>query len=80
MNINKEYIKFLNSKQIFINIKKIDISICYLNKLIDLKIICPNIEELNLNFIYEDYHSNELNNIFPNINIYMKKNLIYLIY
>ena len=27
MNINKEYIKFLNSKQKFINIKKIDISI-----------------------------------------------------
>ncbi len=31
MNINNEYLKFLNSKQIFRNIKKIDISICNLN-------------------------------------------------
>ena len=69
MNINKEYLKFLNSKQIFINIKKIDISINNLNKLIDLKIICPNIEELNLNINDEDNFSNELNKIFPNINI-----------
>ncbi len=69
MNINNEYIKFLNHKQIFLTIKKLDISIRNLNKIIDLKIICPNIEELNLNIIDEDYHSNELNNIFPNINI-----------
>ena len=69
MNTKKEFIKFLNNKQIFLNIKKIDISISNLNKLIELKIICPNIEELNLNIIDEDYNSNELNNIFPNINI-----------
>ena len=61
----------------------IDISISNLNKLIDLKIICPNIEELNLNINDEDNLSNKLNKIFPNINIlniYIKKNLIYLIY
>ena len=69
MNTKKEFIKFLNNKQIFLNIKKIDISISNLNKLIELKIICPNIEELNLKIIDEDYNSNELNNIFPNINI-----------
>ena len=65
-----EFIKFLNNKQIFLNIKKIDISLSNLNKLIDLKIICPNIEELNLKIIDEDYNSNELNNIFPKINIF----------
>ena len=72
MNTKKEFITFLNNKQIFLNIRKIDISISNLNKLIELKIICPNIEELNLKIIDEvdeDYNSNELNNIFPNINI-----------
>ena len=69
INTKKEFIKFLNNKQIFTNIKKIDISISNLNKLIELKIICPNIEELNLKIIDEDYNSNELNNIFQNINI-----------
>ena len=54
MNIKKEFIKFLNNKQIFLNIKKIDITISNLNKLIDLKIIF-----LILNIINEDYNSNK---------------------
>ena len=76
MNNKKEVIKFLNNKQIFLNIKKIDISISNFSKLIKLKIICPNIEELNLNIIDEDYNSNEINNSFPNIitlNIFIQK-------
>ena len=72
INIDKIFIQFLNNNQIFKNIKQINISISNLNQLIELKIICFNIEELNLEVFDEDlkYNYNEINNIFPNMKIF----------
>ncbi len=70
-DIDKIFLQYFNNNQIFKNLKIIDISIYNLNQMINLNIICPNIEELNLKVIEEDliYNINELNNIFPNMNI-----------
>ena len=70
MNIDKTILQCLNNQQIFFNLKVINISIYNLNQMINLNIICPNIEELNLKVIemFSEYNINELNNIFPNMN------------
>ncbi len=78
MIIDKKYLKLLNINKIFDNIKKLDISISNLNKIIELKIKCYNVEELSLNIFEEDlkYNINELSSIFPNItilNIYIER-------
>ena len=52
-----------------INIKEINISLFNVKQFIELNIICPNTEELNL-YIYEedpDINKYEINNIFSNI-------------
>jgi hypothetical protein len=66
-DIDKIFLQYFNNNQIFQNLKIIDISIYNLNQMINLNIICPNIEELNLKVIGEDliYNINELNVIFP---------------
>ena len=70
-NIDKIFIDYLNKKEIFINLKEIDISILNLEILIELNIICPNLEELNLFILSKDstfkYNEKEIINIFPNI-------------
>ena len=53
INIDKIFIEFLNNNQLFQNTKKINISISNLNQIIELKIICFNIEEVNL-YVYDD--------------------------
>ena len=60
-NIDKLFVDYLNIKQIFLYLKKIDISVVNLNLLINSKIICPNIEELNL-YINDnlDYNNKEI--------------------
>ena len=76
INIDKIFIEFLNKYLLFQNIKKINISISNLNKIIELKIICSNIEEVNL-YVYDDdlkYNYSVINDIFPN----MKKFTIYI--
>ena len=83
MSINKIFIQLLNRQEIFKNIKKINLSISNLNKMIELKIICLNTIELNLNIIHKElkYKTNELFNTFPNIiilNIYIKQKKINL--
>ena len=74
-DINKDFILFFNNKQVFQNIKNITISNFNLYKLIKLKIICTNVEEITLNSFDEiQYNFNDLLDIFPNIkifNIYM---------
>ena len=72
INIDTIFLQFLNNNQIFQNIKQINISISNLNQLIELKIICFNIEEVSLNILEEDlkYNYNELNNIFTNMKIF----------
>ena len=69
-DIDKIFLQYFNNKQIFQNLKIIDISTYNLNQMINLNIICPNIDELNLEVIEEDlnYNINELNKIFPNMN------------
>ena len=64
---NETIIPYFHHKQIFQNIKIIDISNYNLKRMIDLNIICPNLDELNINFNKENYDINELN-IFPNMN------------
>ena len=70
-NIDKIFIDYLNKKETFINLKEIDISILNLEILIELNIICPNLEELNLFILSKDstfkYNEKEIINIFPNI-------------
>ena len=51
MIVDVKYLKLL--KNIFENIKRLDISTSNLNKIIDLKIKCYNIEELSLNICSE---------------------------
>ena len=73
--IDNIFIKYLDQKKIFNNLKKVDISICNLNKMIKLNINFPNVEELYLNIEKKfRYNQNELNNIFPN----MKSLIIFL--
>ena len=76
--IDKMFIKYFNEKQIFKNLKKIDISISNLHKMIKLKVIFINVEELYLNVEkHYKYSQDELNKIFPNIKsliIYVEEN------
>ena len=76
MIIDINYLKLL--KNIFENIKRLDISISNLNKIIELKIKCYNIEELSLNIFEEDlkYNIKELFSIFPSLtklNLYIER-------
>ena len=76
MIIDIKYLKLLN--KVFESIKRLDISISNLNKIIELKIKCYNIEELSLNIFEEDLKCNikELSSIFPsltNLNIYIER-------
>ena len=63
--IDKIFIDYLKKKDILINIKEINISLFNVKQFIELNIICPNTEELNL-YIYEE-DPYEINNIFSNI-------------
>ena len=66
--IDNIFISYLNQKKFFSNVKKVDISICNLNKMIKLNVNFPIVEELYLNIEKKfTYNQNELNNIFPNI-------------
>ena len=76
MSIDINYLKLL--KNIFENIKRLDISISNLNKIIELKIKCYNIEELSLNIFEEDlkYNIKELFSTFPSLtklNLYIER-------
>ena len=77
MDIDILFLKFLNRKLLFQNIKKIDISLYNLNKLVETGISCPNLEELYLNIFDENlkYNLNQLNNIFPKLKVF---NIIYI--
>ena len=68
-NIDKIFIDYLKKKDILINIKEINISLFNVKQFIELNIICPNTEELNLYIYEEDPEINkyEINNIFSNI-------------
>ena len=67
--IDKILIDYLNKKDILINVKEINISLFNVKQFIELNIICPNTEELNLYIYEEDPEINkyEINNIFSNI-------------
>ena len=75
-NIHDDYIKYLIKKQKFNNLKILSTSVSLLNQMIKLKVICPNIEELNLEICDIDfaYNNNELNILFPK----MKKLSLYI--
>ena len=69
----------MNEKEVFKKVKVIEISISNLNKMVKLKIICPNVEELNFHIIDKTfkYNMEEINNIFPNIkylNVFIYRN------
>ena len=68
-NIDKILIDYLKKKGILINLKEINISLFNVKQFIELNIICPNTEELNLYIYEEDREINkyEINNIFSNI-------------
>ena len=53
------FIIYLNKKLILKNLKQIEISISNLKKFIDLNIVCPNVEELNL-YIFKENKNNDL--------------------
>ena len=57
-NIDEIFIIFLNNNHIFENLEKIDISIINLEKMINLNIIFPKIEELNLYITIENFNYN----------------------
>ena len=67
--IDKIFIDYLKKKGTLINIKEINISLFNVKQFIELNIICPNTEELNLYIYEEDPEINkyEINNIFSNI-------------
>ena len=65
--INKIYIDILNDKQIFLNLKQIEISTSNLQIFIDSNIICPNIEELKLYIDNNFYYEKKVFEIFQNI-------------
>ena len=75
MKVDKIFFYFFRNKRIFENLKIIEISSYNLNQMINLNIICPNINELNLKIIEQDLKNNNLNdinginNIFPNMTI-----------
>jgi len=75
MKVDKIFFYFFRNKRIFENLKIIEISNYNLNQMINLNIICPNINELNLKIIEQDLKNNNLNdinginNIFPNMTI-----------
>ena len=76
MIIDINYLKLL--KNIFENIKRLDISISNLNKIIELQIKCYNIEELTLSIFEEDlkYNIKELFSTFPSLtklNLYIER-------
>ena len=75
-NIHDDYIKYLIKKQKFNNLKILSTSVSLLNQMIKFKVICPNIEELNLEICDIDfaYNNNELNILFPK----MKKLSVYI--
>ncbi len=58
---------FLNNNHIFENLEKI--TIINLEKTINLNIIFPKIEELNLYITTENFHYNKLNNMSSNMKI-----------
>ena len=73
------FLKYLNQKEIFQNVKKLNIVISCFNVIIKLKIICPNVNELTLDISGKEmnYNKTQLNYIFPNmktLNIYIEKN------
>ena len=77
--VDKIFFKYLNEKEVFKKVKVIEISISNLNKMVKLKIICPNVEELNFHIINKTfkYNMEEINNIFPNIkylNLFIHRN------
>ena len=77
--IDEEIFKILNEKLIFQNLKKLDILISNLNIMITLSITCPNVDELNLRILQNNfnYNINEINSLFPNIkilNVYIEDN------
>ena len=77
MKVDKIFFYFFRNKRIFENLKIIEISSYNLNQMINLNIICPNINELNLKIIEQDLKNNNLNdinginNIFPNMTIFI---------
>ena len=77
--VDKIFFKYLNEKEVFKKVKVIEISISNLNKMVKLKIICPNVEELNFHIINKTfkYNMEEINRIFPNIkylNLFIYRN------
>ena len=84
-DVDKKFIIYLNKYYCFQNLKKIELSILHLKILIELKIICPNVEELSININDNlEYNSKEIFNIFPNnkfltLNVNNKFNLIDII-
>ncbi len=73
------FLKYLNQKEIFQNVKKLNILMSCFNIIIKLKIICPNVNELTLDISGKEtnYNKTQLNSIFPNmktLNIYIEKN------
>ena len=69
----------MNEKEVFQKVKVIEISISNLNKMVKLRIICSNVEELNFHIIDKPFKSNmeEINKIFPNIkylNLFIHRN------
>ena len=75
----KFFFKNLNEKEVFKKIKVIEISISNLNKMVKLRIICSNVEELNFHIINKTfkYNMEEINKIFPNIkylNLFIHRN------
>ena len=77
LNIDEIFFQLLKNKQIFQNLKILDISLTNLNKLFETNIFCPNIEELYLNVFEGDlkYNIIELLSIFPKIKVF---NIIYI--
>ena len=75
-NIHDDYIKYLIKNQKFNNLKILSTSVSLLNQMIKFKVICPNIEELNLEICDIDfaYNKNDLNILFPK----MKKLSLYI--
>jgi len=83
--IDKIFIQHLNKKEVFKNIKIIEISIYHFDIFIKLNIIFPNVEELSF-YINKNLKSNitQINYIFPNIKslklfIFFNINLIELL-
>ena len=50
-NIREDYITYLIDNQKFFHLKILNTSVSLLNQMFKLKAICPNIEELNLEYV-----------------------------